>query len=119
MGNYLEHYFQEETKLLSMHQFGFWSNDSCVNQLLLIVHNLYKAFGDVYQIFYPTLEKCEVILDISKTFGKSGTRLLVSLAQGLIFKPKSFGASNSLLSLVENFLSNRFQRVLLNDHTCQ
>ena len=102
-----------------MHQSGFWSNDSCVNQLLLIVHNLYKAFGDVYQNFYPTLEKCEAILDISKTCGKSGTRLLVSLAQGLIFKPKSVGASNSLLSLVENFLSNRFQRVLLNDQTSQ
>ena len=43
----------------------------------------------------------------------------ISLAQGLIFKPKSVGASNSLLSLVENFLSNRFQRVLLNDQTSQ
>ena len=102
-----------------MHQFGFWSNDSCVNQLLLIVHNLYKAFSDFYQIFYPALEKCGVIVDISKTCGKSGTRLLVNLAQGLIFKPKSVGASNSLLSLVENFLSNRFQRVLLNDQTSQ
>ena len=34
----------EENKLLSMHQSGFWSKDSCVNQLLSIVHNLYKGF---------------------------------------------------------------------------
>ena len=36
--------YVEENKLLSMHQSGSWSNDSCVNQLLSIVHNLYKGF---------------------------------------------------------------------------
>ena len=49
----------EKNKLLSVHQSGIWSNDSCVNQLLLIVHNLYKAFDA-----YPTLETCGVFLDI-------------------------------------------------------
>ena len=37
--------------------------------------------------------------------------------QGLIFKLKSFGVSDSLLNLLESFLSNRFQRVLLNGQT--
>ena len=30
----------EDNKLLSVHQYGFRSNDSCVNQLLSIVHKL-------------------------------------------------------------------------------
>ena len=37
--------------------------------------------------------------------------------QGLIFKLKSIGVSDSLLSLIESFVSNRFQRVLLNGQT--
>ena len=56
----LYEYDVEENKLLSVRQSGFWSNDSCVNQLLLIVHNLYKAFDA-----YPTLETCGVFLDMS------------------------------------------------------
>ena len=98
--------YVEENKLLSMHQSGFRSNDSCVNQPLPIIHNLYKGFDA-----YPTLETRCVFLDMSKTFDKV-------LHQGLIFKLKSFGVSDSLLNLiVESFLSNRFQRVLLNGQT--
>ena len=89
--------YVEENKLLSVHQSGLWSNDSCVNQLLLIVHNLYKAF-DVY----PTLETCGVFLDMSKAFGKVWHHRL-------IFKLKPIRVSDSLLSLIESFLSNRFK----------
>ena len=39
--------------------------------------------------------------------------------QGLIFKLKSTGVSDSLLNLMESFLSNRFQRGLLNDQTSE
>ena len=39
--------------------------------------------------------------------------------QGLIFKLKSIGVSDSLLSLIESFLSNRFQRALLNGQTSE
>ena len=42
--------FLEEHNLLSIHQSGFGCNDSCINQLLFIVHTLYKAFHA-----YPTL----------------------------------------------------------------
>ena len=57
--------YAEEIKVLSVHQSGFRSNNSCVNQLLSIVYNLYKAFDA-----YPTLESCGVFLDMSKAFDK-------------------------------------------------
>ena len=94
--------YVEENKLLSMHQSGFWSNHYCVNQLLSIVHNLYKAFDA-----YLTLKTHSMFLDMFKAFDKVWH-------QGLIFKLKSVGVSHSLLSLLESFLSNRFQRVLPN-----
>ena len=88
--------YVEQNKLLSVHQSGFRSNDSCVNQLLSIVHNLYKAFDT-----YPTLETRGVFLNMSKVFEKVWH-------QGLIFKLRSIGVSDSLLSLIESFLNNRF-----------
>ena len=97
--------YVEENKLLSMHQSGFRSNDSCVNQLLSIVHNLYKGFDA-----YPTLETRGVFLDMSKAFDKVWH-------QGLIFKLKSVGVLDSPLNLIQSFLSHRFQRVLLNGQT--
>ena len=57
--------YVDENKLLSGHQSGFRSNDSCVNQLLSIVYNLYKAFDA-----YPTLETRGAFLDMSKAFDK-------------------------------------------------
>ena len=41
------HEYLEERKLLSADQSGFRANDSWVNQLLSIVHNIYSAF-DAY-----------------------------------------------------------------------
>ena len=57
--------FLEEHNLLSIHQSGFGSNDSCINQLLFIFHALYKAFDA-----YPTLDTRGVFLDMSKAFDK-------------------------------------------------
>ena len=57
--------FVEENKLLPVHQSGSRSNDSCVNQLLLTVHNFSKAFDA-----YPTLETRTVFSDMSKAFDK-------------------------------------------------
>ena len=39
--------------------------------------------------------------------------------KGLMFKLKSDGFSGSLLRLIDSFLSNRFQRVLLNGQTSE
>ena len=79
----------KENKLLSVHQSGFRSNDLCVNQLFSIVHNLHKAFDA-----YPTLETRGMFLDMSKAFGKVWQ-------QGLMFKLKSIGVSDSLLNFIE------------------
>ena len=48
-----------------------------------------------------------MFLDISKAFDKLWH-------EGLLFKLKSYGIKSPLLSLIKLFLSNRFQRVVLN-----
>ena len=101
----LEHL--EKYKLLSPRQSGFQANDSCVDQLLSIVHNTYTAFDK-----YPTLESCGVFLDMSKAFDKVWH-------EGLIFKLKSMGICHDLLDLIGSFLENRFQRVVLNGQTSE
>ena len=53
--NSLLEYFKKD-KLLSAHQSGFGANDSCVDQLLSIVHNIYTAF------VYQTLESLGVFV---------------------------------------------------------
>ena len=49
----------------------------------------------------------KIFLDISKSFDRVWH-------DGLIYKIKSFGISDTPLKLIENFLSNRYQRVVLN-----
>ena len=88
--------YLEEQKLLSADQSGFRENDSCVNQLLSIVLNIYSAFDA-----YPTLESRGVFLDMSKAFDKVWH-------EGLIFKLKSMGISEALLELIKSFLVHRF-----------
>ena len=61
-----------------------------VNQLLSIVHKLYKDFDA-----YPTLETHGVFLDMSKA--KPGK----AWHEGLILKLQSVGVSDSLLRLME------------------
>ena len=75
--NSLFEYFEEHSSL-SAHQSGFGATDSCVNQLLSIVHDIYTAF-DVY----PTLESRSVFLDMSKLLIRYGMKDLYSnLNQG-------------------------------------
>ena len=57
--------YLDEYKLLSEHQSGFRPNDSCTNQLLSIVHDIYTAFDDD-----PTLEVRGGFQDMSKAFDK-------------------------------------------------
>ena len=68
---------------------------------------MYKAFDA-----YPTLDARGVFLDMSKAFDKVWH-------EGLIYKLKSMGVSDSLLKLFQSFLTNRFQRVLLNGQTSE
>ena len=102
--NYLFEYL-EKFKLLSAHESGFQAIDSCVDQLLSIVHNIYTVFDA-----YPTLESRGIFLDISKTFDKVWP-------EELIFKLKLIGICDALLDLIGIFLENRFQRVVLDGQT--
>ena len=68
--------YVEENKLLSVRKSGFPSNDSCVNQLFSIVHNLCKAFDA-----YPTLETRGVFSDMSKAFNKVWKQRLILKTQ--------------------------------------
>ena len=97
--------FLLEEKLLNQNQSGFRPSDSCINQLLAITHDIFEAF-DVN----PSLEVRSVFLDISKAFDKVWH-------EGLLYKLKSMGISGELYELLENYLSGRFQRVVLNGQT--
>ena len=91
---------QEE--LINPNQSGFRPSDSCVYQLIAITHEIFEAFD-----CNPSLEVRSVFLDISKAFDKVWH-------EGMLYKLKSMGISGELYYLLENYLSNRFQRVLLN-----
>ena len=97
--------FLSEENLLNNNQSGFRPSDSCVNQLLSITHEIFEAFD-----CNRTLEVRSVFLDISKAFDKVWH-------EGLLYKLKSMGISGELIKLLENYLSNRLQRVVLNGQT--
>ena len=89
-----------ENKLISSNQSGFKPGDSCINQLLSITHEIYESF-DV------GLEVRSVFLAISKAFDKVWH-------DGIIYRLTENGISENLLNLLEDFLKERKQRVVLN-----
>ena len=97
----------DENELLYSNQSGFRPFNSNVNQLLSINHDFFSNFD-----WDPPKDIRAVFLDISKAFDKIWL-------PGLIFKIKSFGISGDLLELIKNFLSSRFQTVLLNGQTSE
>lgn len=99
--NNLFNYFQSNN-ILTDKQSGFRPGDSCVNQLVAITHEIYKAFDG-----NTSLEIRGVFLDMSKAFNKVWH-------DGLLFKLKSYGVQGELFSVLENYLKNRQQRVVLN-----
>ena len=97
----LYNYF-EGNYLFSKSQSGFRKGDSCVSQLLSITHEIFKGLDA-----NPSLDTCGTFLDISKAFDRVWD-------EALIFKLRSYAISDSLLRLFNSFLSERFQRVVLN-----
>ena len=69
--------------------------DSCIAQLLSIIHEIQTAFDN-----NPAVDVRGVFLDISKAFDKVWYI-------GLLFKLKAYGVDGELLSLLENYLENR------------
>ena len=93
--------FIDTRNMLSVHQSGFRPGDSCVHQLISIVHDIYNAFDA-----NPSLEVRGVFLDISKAFDRVWHKVL--------YKLKCMGRGGNYLKLVKSFLSNKYQRVVLN-----
>ena len=94
--------YLRRNSLLCPNQSGFHPFDPYENQLLLIVYDIYANFDQ-----HPTLEMRANFLDISKTFDKVWH-------EGLSVKLKHIGILGNLLSLFKSFLSNRFERAVLN-----
>ena len=94
-------YFQNNN-FLSIHQSSFRIGDSCVSQLIAITHELYKSMDAT-----PSLETRGVFLDISKAFDKVWH-------EGLLYRLKCYGVEGGSYKLIENYLKNRKQRVVLN-----
>ena len=96
----LNHFIPD--KLFIECQSGFISGDSCVAQLLSVTHKIYKSFD-----CNPPYDVRGTFLDISKVFDKIWRN-------GLTFKLKSYGVDGSLSKLMENYLTGRQQRLVLN-----
>ena len=92
--------FIRSNNLLSDNQSGFRPGDSTINQLLSITHDIFVSFEN-------QSESRAVFLDISKAFDKVWH-------DGLLYKLRCSGVDGNLHKLLGSFLSNRFQRVVLN-----
>ena len=87
--NSLFNYFQSN-RLFTPSQSGFLPGDSCIAQLLSIIHDIQTAFDE-----NPTVDARGVFLDLSKAFDKVWH-------DGIIFKLKAYGVKGELLSLLKN-----------------
>ena len=88
--NVLFNYFKDN-KLFTPSQSGFLPGDSCIGQLLLITHETQTAFDN------NPVDVRGVFLDILIKYGIDG----------------------ELLSLLENYIENHKQRVVLNGQTSE
>ena len=70
-----------------------------------MTHDIYKAFDAK-----PSLELRGVSLDFSKVFGKVWHG-------GLLYKLRRMGTCGKYFGLIDSFISDRFQKVLLNGQT--
>ena len=70
-----------------------------------IVHEINSSFD-----CDPTIDVSGFFLDISKAFDKAWH-------EGILFKFKTYGVNDDLLTLLTNYLHKRYQRVLLNGQT--
>ena len=92
--NSLFNYFQGN-RLFTPSQSGFLPGDSCIAQLLSIIHEIQTAFDENLAV-----DVRGVFLDLSKAFDKVWH-------DGIIFKLRAYGVEGELLSLLKNYLENR------------
>ena len=91
--NSLFNYFQSN-RLFTPSQSVFFPGDSCIAQLLSIIHEIQTAFDENL-----TADVRGVFLDISKAFD-------TVWHDGIIFKLESYVVEGELLSLLKNYLEN-------------
>ena len=81
--------FYIQNSLVDSNQSGFKPGNSCINQLLSITLEIYKSWGNDYEI-------SSVFWDISDAFDKVWHK-------GIIYKLKLSGISGRLLDTLRNF----------------
>ena len=86
-------YFQSN-RFFTPSQSGFLPGDSCIAQLLSIIHEIQTAFDK-----NPTVDVRGVFLDLSKAFDKVWH-------DEIIFKLKAYGVEGELLPILQNYLEN-------------
>ena len=91
-----------DRKRLVENQSGFRPGDSTINELLLVTHEIYSGFEEV-----SSMETREIFLDLSKALDRVWHKVL-------IHKSQRNGISGNLLMLLQDFLHNDKQRVILN-----
>ena len=97
--------FFTENNLISPNQSRFRTVNSCINQLLSIIH-------EIYELVDVDFEGKGAFLDISTAFGKVWH-------EGWLFKLNRNGISGDLLKLLRGLLPCRKQSVDLNSqHSC-
>ena len=89
-----------ENNLLIEQNSGFKKNDSTINQLLKIVHQIYVDINE-------GKDTCLVFLDVSKAFDKVWI-------DGLLFKIQQLGIVGKLFDWIKAYVSGRHQKVVLN-----
>ena len=94
-------------ELLNPNKSGFRPGDSTINQSFSIVHSIFVAFD-----CNPPLDVRSVCLDISKAFDRVWDH-------GLIYKLRRSGISGQFLTLIQSFLADHLQRIVLNGKTSQ
>jgi len=88
-----------ENIFISDKQSGYRRGDSTIKQLLSITNDIYKSFDQNKEIR-------AVFLDISRAFDRVWH-------PGILFKLKQIGIEGQALSIIEDFLKNREQRVVI------
>ena len=95
---YVHNYFQTNN-LIYKYQSGFLPGQSTVFQLIDIYNQICKAFDE-------HKSTCMVFCDISKAFDRVWHK-------GIIFKLRQFGVTGNILRWIQNYLSQRNQRVFI------
>ena len=84
----------DDNSLLNSNQSGFHPGDSCVHQVLAVTNNICKAFDT----------------NLSRAFGRAWH-------EGLIYKLMQLGICRKYSKLIQSFLTNQYQGVVLNEES--